>query len=93
MVICSTCIKKDKCFSNKESCNFYVPAKRTNLQELNNTRDMFDGCLNRLTVTDDLNEFAKLCSFANSYLSKIMKFNYERLQEQYQNKKIGDDFK
>lgn len=52
------------------------------LQEIYNTRDLFDGCLNRLTVTNDLTEFARLCGFANSYLSKIMKLNYERLQEE-----------
>lgn len=61
---------------------------RKRLQLIYNTRDLFDGCLNRLTVTNDLNEFAKLCGFANSYLSKIMKLNYERLQEEEHEKKL-----
>lgn len=62
------------------------------LQEIYNTRDLFDGCLNRLSVTNDLNEFSRLCGFANSYLSKIMKLNYERLQEQESEKNFYSEF-
>lgn len=55
---------------------------KNRLQQIHNTRDLLDGLLNRLSVTHDVTEFARLCGFANSYLSEIMNLNYERLQEE-----------
>lgn len=57
-----------------------------NYQEMKNERDMMDGNINRMFVT---NNFAELCSmyeYAHKRLEALFNANYERIYEEIKKK-------
>lgn len=50
-------------------------------KQLDFTRDLLDGNLNRMSVTDDLEELDDMFYFAKQRVEEIYKANKERLEE------------
>lgn len=51
------------------------------IKEMNFVRDMLEGNLNRMSVTDDMEELEDMYSFAKKRIEKIYTINKERLEE------------
>ena len=60
--------------------------KINNQQEINCNRDMIDGCLNRMQITDNINEINMQASNLIQYLSKHISLNKSRVFQ----KGLGD---
>lgn len=56
-------------------------------QKIHNTRDMIDGELNRIMVTDDAEEIKHLSYYLFSNINELMKDNHKRIVMQMDLKK------
>ena len=50
------------------------------LQQARITRDLLDGCLNRIFVTDDFDEFVQMVSASLTDFSLLVHFHYNRIK-------------
>lgn len=50
-------------------------------QEINNTRDMIDGELNRIMVTDDIEEIRGLTYYLFCNINNLIRKNQQRIAE------------
>lgn len=48
-------------------------------QEINNTRDMIDGALNRIMVTDDIEEIRSLTYYLFLSINDLIRKNQQRI--------------
>lgn len=57
--------------------------KQTNndLRTIHIEKDMLEGNINRMCVTDDMNELLSMKNFAIRRIERIFQVNYERLTE------------
>ena len=57
--------------------------KQTNddLRIIYNEKDMLEGNINRMCVTDDMDELLSMKNFAMKRIERIFQVNYERLTE------------
>lgn len=57
--------------------------KQTNndLRTIHTEKDMLEGNINRMCVTDDMNELLSMKNFAIRRIEHIFQVNYERLTE------------
>lgn len=56
-------------------------------QKIHNTRDMIDGCLNRIMVTDDAEEIRHLAYYLFKDINELMQDNHKRIAMQKELKK------
>ena len=54
---------------------------REDLQKIQIEEDMLKGNINRMCVTDDLDELESMAEYAIDRIKKIWRINYERLTE------------
>ena len=59
-------------------------------QEASNDYDMLKGCVNRMFVTDDMEELPRLYSGAMYHFSRIYKYGCDRLIERAEEKRNED---
>lgn len=51
----------------------------TDFIKLNNCRDLLNGCLNRMRITDDYEELKTVCFSAVRYINEFYDLNHKRL--------------
>lgn len=61
-----------------------------NYNEAHNDYDMLKGCVNRIFVTDDINELPRMYSAAMCHFSRIYKYGCDRLIERAEEKRNED---
>lgn len=59
-------------------------------QEASNDYDMLRGCVNRIFVTDDINELPRLYASAVYHLGDIYKYGMERLRKRDETTAVTD---
>lgn len=62
-------------------------------QDLKNTLDLLEGCINRICVTDDLNELNDKYKYALKYFNEIYTFNDLRIKNEPAEKEIKEVFR
>lgn len=55
---------------------------REDLQKIQIEEDMLKGNINRMCITDDLNELESMAEYAKKRIDKILQINYGRLTEE-----------
>lgn len=59
----------------------YISTEQYN--NIRNIRDMLDGCLNRIAVTDDPEELERMFESAKHEIEKYAKHNRDRIKGEY----------
>ena len=59
-------------------------------QEANNEYDMLKGCINRIFITDDMEEFPKLLAGAIYHLQQIFIYGEQRLERSFSERSEND---
>jgi len=63
----------------------------TDFIKRNNCRDLLNGSLNRMCITDDFNELDSLCFFAIRYINEYYDLNRKRLCDKYSKDASSDE--
>lgn len=58
-------------------------------QEINNTRDMIDGALNRIMVTDDIEEIRGLTYYLFLSINDLIRKNQQRIAKSLRGEENG----